>query len=397
MAGGDVALGWDVPGLGAVFVAWPASETFGNSGRIVDSLRDAAAVVVVEADFSALGPSVRGILPGIPGVVEDEMVDWPLVSSVIGGPLPFWPLVLRMPDLIRAWRPGAPPVTTPAKPDLDLLPLLRLAAAVDDGSPAQRVLLNLVRIVEYRAATSAAQDLKFLTDWARSGTATVAARPLTVPETDVDDLDQGVRRAGWLEILSRDDLLAAACVRQKKDWDNGRDFPASSTVTVRPDDGPLAAEWAQSLRPAVRTASFDHLDPHHTAVETLTDPATDAPVVRETDGTLRAAVPQRLPATSPLQELILDRPVWVRTADGTLYLAPRDHYWGLAWGYSGSGPGALAVLAGRLLQNVNTGPADNPVDAPEGLYALMREKWPVGTVLTRAQLETARDGRPRQG
>ena len=62
------------------------------------------------------------------------------------------------------------------------------------------------------------------------------------------------------------------------------------------------------------------------------------------------------------------------------------HYWGLTWDYSGSGPGTLAVLAGRLLHGINAEPSGNPVDAPGGLQALMRKKWPAGTVLTRAQL-----------
>jgi hypothetical protein len=79
--------------------------------------------------------------------------------------------------------------------------------------------------------------------------------------------------------------------------------------------------------PTPRVAAFDQLNPRQAAAETLTDPATDAPVIRRDDGTLLASVPQRLPATAPLAELILDRPVWVRTADGTLYPAPKDAHW----------------------------------------------------------------------
>jgi hypothetical protein len=55
--------------------------------------------------------------------------------------------------MIRAGQAGvgrAPPVTAPAEPALDILPLLRLAAAVDDGSPAQRILLNMARTTQYR-------------------------------------------------------------------------------------------------------------------------------------------------------------------------------------------------------------------------------------------------------
>jgi hypothetical protein len=153
---GDVALGWEVPGLGEVFIAWPSHDTLGGSDRIVSGLRDAAGIVVVESDFSAIGPSVRGILPAAPGVQEYPRLDWPRVAKVIGAPLPYWPFALRIPALIRSWKPGAPPVTAPAIPDMDVAPLLRLAVAVQDGSPAQRVLVNLVRITQHRETESAA-------------------------------------------------------------------------------------------------------------------------------------------------------------------------------------------------------------------------------------------------
>jgi hypothetical protein len=73
------------------------------------------------------------------------------------------------------------------------------------------------------------------------------------------DLDPGTRRAGWLEILARDDTLAAACVREKMMWDHGKDFPSGNAETVDPGESPLAAEWAGRLIPAPRTAAFDQL------------------------------------------------------------------------------------------------------------------------------------------
>lgn len=57
-------------------------------------------------------------------------------------------------------------------------------------------------------------------------------------------------------------------------------------------------------------------------------------VVRKADGLLTATIPQRLPNFGPLAEVIVDRPIWVRTADGVLYPAPKDSYWGLS-GLSG--------------------------------------------------------------
>jgi len=106
------------------------------------------------------------------------------------------------------------------------------------------------------------------------------------------------------------------------------------------------------------------------------------------------AAPQRLAAISPLCELILGNPIWVRTNDGTLYPAPRSATTGLNWGYAGSGHGALALLVIRLLDDITSEPADQASGAPDGLETLMEQKWPAGTVLPRAVLEAARDGRP---
>ena len=102
------------------------------------------------------------------------------------------------------------------------------------------------------------------------------------------------------------------------------------------------------------------------------------------------AVPQRLPATSPLAAVVLEQPIWIRTADGNLYPAPRDATYGLNWGYPGGGPGALALLIHRLLDDITAQAAEVPSGAPHGLEELTERKWPRGTVLTREQLETAR-------
>jgi hypothetical protein len=41
------------------------------------------------------------------------------------------------------------------------------------------------------------------------------------------------------------------------------------------------------------------------------------------------------------------------TADGNLWLAPERAGTGLSWGYNGSGPVALAILLGLLLDDIN--------------------------------------------
>jgi hypothetical protein len=212
---------------------------------------------------------------------------------------------------------------------------------------------------------------------------------MPTPEVSLADLDETVRRAGWLEILDRRDHLAARCVRQMMAWNGGSDFPSSNPASIDLKSR-FALEWERRLVPAPRTALTEVLDPEHSAIAVLMDPETDAPVIRKVGGRLLAAIPQRLPTTSPLAELILEQPIWVRTEDGTLYPAPRHHYFGLSWGYSGSGPGSLALLAHRLLEDIAAPGADSTNGAAPGLEELMLTKWPIGTVLTRSQLEAAR-------
>jgi hypothetical protein len=120
----------------------------------------------------------------------------------------------------------------------------------------------------------------------------------------------------------------------------------------------------------------------------------------ERDAEIREAteapfIPQRLPTTSPMAELILDRPVWVRTEDGKVYPAPQDAYYGTSWGYAGSGPAALALMIHRLLDDITAQAADDIGGAPPTLELLTQVDLPEGTVLTREQLEAAREGRWR--
>lgn len=220
----------------------------------------------------------------------------------------------------------------------------------------------------------------------------VAAHPLPVPETDREAVSEERRHGGWLEILARTDRLAAECVRLVDRWDGCRDFPFSRPDRIDPTTE-YGAEWAARLERVERNAAFAIID-RDGRCETLIDPETEALVVRKPDGLLLATIPQSVPNFGPLAEVIFDRPIWVRTEDGSLYPAPKDSYWGLNWGYPGSGPGSLALLIYRLLDDINARGADNATGAPAGLEELTQIDWPRGTVFTRAQLEAARDGRP---
>jgi len=272
-----------------------------------------------------------------------------------------------------------------------------LATTLPGDSPAHQVLLHLAQVTQHRSHTSAVQDLEILDEHVErtsmDNPVVIAARPIPVPDVENDELAESTWRAGWMEILGRTDQLAVECVREVTRWDGGAGFPYSQIERFNPTATPHGAEWAARLEPTVRTAAFELIDSDGRG-QALIDPATDAPAVLLPNGEIKTAVPQRLATISPLAELILDDPIWVRVEDGTLYLAPKHHYFGLSWGYGGSGPGSLALLIHRLLDDITAPAADHVNGAAEGLEKLTQRDWPAGTVLTRVQLEAARDGRP---
>jgi hypothetical protein len=387
---------------GTVCVIWSRPELNGLSlPYVAAEFPDANALVDVQSTFNVFGPGLLTTQPDNLTERTRSRMEWADLARVLGQPAPYWPLMLRIPTLIAAWKPGAPPVTYPTIPEVDTTPLLRLAATLPQDSAAHEVLLHLARIAQHRSTTGALDELRILAeceqrsiDYGRhNGDVTVvAAYPLPVPDVDDETVDEHHRRAGWLAILGRTDRLAAECVRQVKMWDGGRYFPFSNPEQIN-STTEYGAEWSARLEPIERTVVFEFID-FGGECKTLTDPVTEAPVVRQPNGLLLAAIPQALDTFSPLAEVILDSPIWVRTEDGTLYPAPKHSYWGLNWGYPGSGPGSLALLIHRLLDDINARGADDATGAPAGLEELTQFDWPRGTVFTRAQLEAARAGRP---
>ncbi|MEU1813404.1 hypothetical protein [Micromonospora aurantiaca (nom. illeg.)] len=393
---GAVALRWQTR-QGPVHLVWPLP----NQRRVPHQHRRWAeqlaprgdgAVVVVSGGFSLrYGPELKALLPGLPE--RTYTPTWLDLAAVVGQPLPWWPLNLRDEQLLLNWEPSTDSVTALAVPALDTGALLTMASTYPEAHPAARVLVNLARLAHAQAVASAEQDVKLVGKAnLPGGVLHIAARPLPVP--GADDIEATQRRAGWLDLLARTDDLARRCVREVTDWDAGADLPYSNPQHIEETESTWAFKWTQRLIPTQRTAAFELLAPAGKPGDALVDPDTDAPVWRSGGGEYTAAMPQRLPATAPLAELILDGPVWIRTADGKVYPAPRDSYFGLGWGYGGSGPGALALLVDALLDDINAqAPAD--IDgAPEGLEALLSRKLPDRTVLTRAQLEAARRGEP---
>lgn len=378
---------------GVVSVLWPLAN------GLQRSLKDWAAEVAPRGDGAVIlvtnmffrGPDIDGFLPGKPDDGEYSTI-WATLARVLGTAVPYWPAALRQPDLIHAWHPGAEPVTALARSSIDSGPLLQLAATYPHDDNRALVLTNLAQKINhdaYRAADFAVQRLTE-SELMDPEHLTIAAVPLEVPDADSDDISSVARRAAWRDIQARSDRLATTVMRLYAFVDGGTDLAAGAVHQINPGESPWARQWAARLQPCGRTAAHNmlHDDPE---TEALIDPETDAAVVRKDNGTLVAAIPQRLPARTPLKEIILHGPIWIRTADDTLWPAPRDSYFGLSWGYEGSGPGALALLVDHLLDDITSpGPADIN-GAPAGLERLTATPLPAGAVLSRDDLQAARE------
>lgn len=377
---------------------------------------------------------VREFQPGIRCLVEvasrgfqapdgpdvfDQAVDsnrralWRYYARAIGQPAPYWPWNLERRELIAAWRPGnAVIVTVPQQAPLDMTPLLQLAALYPSASPAHRVLTHYYRRSAWNAAAGSRVALESFNDDVAfpklANILTVAARAVDVPEPDdLDDLGEYAVRAVFAEIMDRRDTLAQRVVECIRSRGAERFFPFVTVerfATEHGGDKPCAmlSEWIRQLEevptylPDPRFGYSRSIGEEADRVSRrLVDQATGAPVVEVLDfyGRVKEYVtllPRRLPATTPLAELIIDcggHSLWVRTEDGTLYPAPGGEY-DVAWGYSGS---YVAPLIERLLDDINTPPLDSPERPKDnGLTSLTKHDVPDGTVFTRQQLEEAR-------
>lgn len=317
----DVALRWATV-AGVVAVVWrpddPIMLRLSDLGEV-----PADVLVGVDPDFGIYGPGVHSLSWGR---ADEDDLSWSRLALILGQPLPYWPYRLRDPDLIEVWQPDSPSMVAPARPDLDTGLLMRMAAMFDPEHATHRMLTNLVRVVQDRASRDALQDVEIAAETARHWSerhdqpvTVVAAEPLVIGDLNADpgDVEDTVRRIGWIELLGRTDTLSWACVQQALAWDGGTHFPFSRPEEVNSASA-LGREWMARLEPATaRTAEFARISQGGTG-EALVDPLTGAPAVRLETGRVVTAVPQRLPATSPLAEVILGPPIWVRTADGAL-------------------------------------------------------------------------------
>lgn len=99
---------------GTVCVVWSRPGLTGLSlPRVAAQLPDADALTYVQGIFSIFGPRLSTAQPGNLTEWNDFGITWADLARVLGQPAPYWPLMLRIPTLIAAWKPGAPPATYP--------------------------------------------------------------------------------------------------------------------------------------------------------------------------------------------------------------------------------------------------------------------------------------------
>lgn len=397
MVDGHVVLTWDSE-LGRIgFIYAPDGFTTGAINRVLlQLLNKSGADTLVGMDalhYGTYGPDLVAVDAAAPD--RQYGPRWTDLARVLGMPAPFWPSGLVHPEEIAKWRPGAPPAVLPARHELNIEPLLRLAADNEEASNPARATLHLARAITAQATRGAHAHIESLEDSQDRDAITLAATPLEPTHGEVDPAED-VLRSGWTQILGRTDTQAEACVELALQWDGGRYFPFSTIAHLRPERSAEAAAWAATLVPAEPNAAYVQFRSRKPKAS-WTDPATDLPAITDPKGELYAAVPQRLPALTPLHQVVFrDHQVWIRTEDGALYLAPQQSSCGISWGYSGSGPLTLAILLDRLLNDINAAATswfggEDP-EAPAGLlYLTEHAPQDEASVFTRDQLLAARD------
>jgi len=324
--------------------------------------------------------------------------DWGLVARLAGQVLPWWPELLRLPDLIRAWQPGAESavVELPANTNEKILRRAAANPALEaDSRAAVTDMANDIR--NDRITTGVLIDISTTRGTGEDGKPAVMVLA-AVPDLSNHPLppckDEPAVRTGWqlLATSTLPDAVAALEVAV------GRQpgllpFGALTEVPVRP--GTVIERWTRRLALCDPTAAHAVLSQGDTVEAFFTDPLTDMPALRTTDNygqqVWRFYAPLSLPAGgAELASVVLHHTVWITTSDGLVHPAPctpNNHLW---WGSHDSSPQEAPAVVNALLDDLAAVVDPRHWNAPDGLVALFDQDHKHGTELSRSTLLHAR-------
>ncbi|MEX5637642.1 hypothetical protein [Parafrankia sp. FMc2] len=402
---------------GRLAVIYPHERGFGPETAL-DHISDAATVIVIDHAWNLYGlPDLEAVDRERPTLTYEPR--WSEVAAHIGAPLPWWPSELRREQHLTAWRPAHPPAAVDVVTWPSWEPLYDMALTEAKGAPIRVACFSIGHEIRLQAVESAESDIAHMNDRADPGDPLsfrerqqAERASMTIPALPNHD-DPGQNeigteeeiRTGVAQLWQRTDDLAVACLTAISMW-SGKHMPFGGAFSVTAQDTTAAGrEWIRRLQAAEPTAGHWKWNSDRDEITgTFVDPVTASPVVTERGRylfgpadhvTFSSYTPRRLPEGSFLREVILDRPVWVRVQDGTLYPIPVLEAPGVSWGYTGSGPGTLATLIGHLLDDGSApalGYGDGDVFNREPkLEAFLQQKHPRGTRLPRRVLENIRE------
>ncbi|WP_406307989.1 hypothetical protein [Streptomyces griseoaurantiacus] len=352
-------------------------------------------VCALWGDMGLSGPALVAADAAWPSIEYE--VEWDIIAQLTGQDLPWWPTLLRLPDLIRQWKPGAPAVTAEV-PDSDREKILRRAARNDAfDRVAKGALIDMANDIRNTRVSSVETDIEIF-GRGRPGRGRspiiIAARH----DSDVHPIPTVENRkllaAGWSRIAAstEPDAVAALGVARSRD-PRLLPYGALTEVPAKPDT--VVARWARRLVPCDPIAGHIELAGDRSVDAFFLDPVTGMPAVRTQGDKPRwfFFAPLRLPSgRGKLASAILYAGVWITTTDGQVHPAPcdpREHLWyGDGWG---DRPTEAATVIHQLLDDLA---ADIDLsehwNAPRGLTNLLNEKHRPGTELSRAALLHAR-------
>ncbi|MGW4438088.1 hypothetical protein ACWELO_20415 [Streptomyces sp. NPDC004596] len=399
------ALDWHT-GLGVIrLVQCADAKTATDVASAITSNGNKDGVVTVCAlygDMGIHGPALVAADTAHPGIEYEA--SWGDVATLVGQALPWWPRLLRLPSVIRQWKPGAQAAVVEI-PANDNEKILRSAAANDVFDVTSRVAVtDMANSIRNDRIDHTRHEIEIFCKegYGKTPNPVVAG---AVPDTSHHllpcDGDRETLKTGWhkLALHTHPDAVAALEVAIGLEPDL-LPFGAVTEIPVQPRT--ISDRWTHRLTICDPTAAHAVLAQDSRAEAFFTDPLTDMPVLRtpgnEDKQVWRFYAPLSLPAGgAELASVVLHHTLWVTTSDGHLHPAPctpTEHlWWGDGWGDRAS---EAAAVVDQLLDDLGaTIDLHEHWNAPKGLTALFNETHKPGVELTRAALLHARMSPPR--